>query len=96
MESLLYAFFISESEAPGSNPRILNGSNTWIWVETEKSYASQMELLRYMHMLSRPKTVLINYFGIKIKYNWNKQELTKCLYYYLHLYWEYLPHDLYV
>lgn len=27
IESLLYAFFISESEAPDSNPRMLNGSN---------------------------------------------------------------------
>lgn len=32
MESLLYAFFISESEAPASNPRILNGSKTCIWI----------------------------------------------------------------
>lgn len=31
MESLLYAFFISESEAPVSTPRMLNGSKIWIW-----------------------------------------------------------------
>lgn len=31
MESLRYAFFISESEAPYSTPRILNGSNIWTY-----------------------------------------------------------------
>lgn len=30
MESFLYAFFISDSETPASNPSMLNGSNIWI------------------------------------------------------------------
>lgn len=37
MESFLYAFFISESEAPDSNPRMLNGSNGCIWKKENES-----------------------------------------------------------
>lgn len=45
IESLLYAFLISESVAPYSNPRILNGSKISTW-QTRKKRDTYLELHR--------------------------------------------------
>lgn len=43
MDNLLYAFFIAESEAPGSSPSILNGSKTWVCIK----YKDKMKYAKY-------------------------------------------------
>jgi len=54
MESLRYAFFISESEAPYSSPRILNGSNIWTY---------RIKCLNYVQMEIQEASVKVDKDG---------------------------------
>lgn len=59
MESLLYAFFISESEAPVSTPRMLNGSKIWIWeINMSNVIKFQKEQIQQSKNLKRTKFFL--------------------------------------